>query len=920
MHDWKGYKPRVLMAATFAVAAATSAPASVLHVDDDAPAGGNGTSWATAYRFLADALADARAAGGSITEIRVAGGVYRPDQSEAEPAGTGDRDASFELVEAASLRGGFVGMAAGKGGDPDDRDTAVHETILSGDLAGDDGPGFLNNADNSRHVVTATGVDGTAVLDGCTIAAGNADGSGPQFLGGGMLNTTADPAVIDCTFLANAAGQGGGMYNGAGSSPTVTGCTFDGNRADVSGGGMHNASNAPLITGCTFDGNTADSVGGGGVYNIAASPELVDCILSGNDTSADGGGMHNAGAAPQLIDCTFSDNSALFAGGGMYSLNSGLAAPALDGCVFAGNTSFDEGGGLYSVNSGSAPVMIECTFDGNVAVDHGGAIRQTGPAPFAARLCEFTANFAGDSGGAVSMTGSGPDSVLAQCTFTGNTAHENGGAVVTATGEATLADCSFDGNTAELDGGAVWLSGGATILDGCTLTDNAADRSGGGIRTTGGSSTVAGCELAGNFADSTGGGMHNSDGSTVAVSGCTFTGNTTGAFSGGGAMYNVGCAPVITACTFDGNTSNFAGAIYNINGGNPVVSDCLIEANTAFIGGGVFIWNSTPQFTSCVFAANTAIFSLTARGGAVNVLDADPAFSACTFDGNTARIDGGAVFLDGGNATLTDCRFTGNQAPTGGAMAIESGAPLVANCVFAGNVATGADDNPEDEIDCSTVAVGGGLRVGPAFPTIAQCTFYGNAALCAEGNGGGAAMLIGTVTNSILFNNSDAGGTDESAQLFVTGPVSVNYTCIQGLTGALGGVGNIGADPLLTDPLLGLAAGSPCIDAGDNTTVPAGVTGDIAGNPRFHDDPGTIDTGNPDGVNPIVDMGAWEFQGDSALSGDVNGDGEVGVLDLLILLGAWGPCPDPPDPCPADVDGDGNVGVTDLLAVLAAWG
>ncbi|MEE9296590.1 MAG: hypothetical protein V3W34_16725 [Phycisphaerae bacterium] len=49
---------------------------------------------------------------------------------------------------------------------------------------------------------------------------------------------------------------------------------------------------------------------------------------------------------------------------------------------------------------------------------------------------------------------------------------------------------------------------------------------------------------------------------------------------------------------------------------------------------------------------------------------------------------------------------------------------------------------------------------------------------------------------------------------------------------------------------------------------------------------------------------------------DMDGDGSVGVADLLLLLGSWGPCKG----CPADLDGDGNVGVSDLLALLAAWG
>jgi trimeric autotransporter adhesin len=53
--------------------------------------------------------------------------------------------------------------------------------------------------------------------------------------------------------------------------------------------------------------------------------------------------------------------------------------------------------------------------------------------------------------------------------------------------------------------------------------------------------------------------------------------------------------------------------------------------------------------------------------------------------------------------------------------------------------------------------------------------------------------------------------------------------------------------------------------------------------------------------------------------GDLNGDGSVGVADLLILLAAWGPCDDPEN-CPADLDGDGAVGVADLLILLSNWG
>ncbi len=48
---------------------------------------------------------------------------------------------------------------------------------------------------------------------------------------------------------------------------------------------------------------------------------------------------------------------------------------------------------------------------------------------------------------------------------------------------------------------------------------------------------------------------------------------------------------------------------------------------------------------------------------------------------------------------------------------------------------------------------------------------------------------------------------------------------------------------------------------------------------------------------------------------DLDGDG-VDHTDLQAMLDAWGTDPGGPP----DFDGDGNVGVTDLLALLANWG
>ncbi len=52
---------------------------------------------------------------------------------------------------------------------------------------------------------------------------------------------------------------------------------------------------------------------------------------------------------------------------------------------------------------------------------------------------------------------------------------------------------------------------------------------------------------------------------------------------------------------------------------------------------------------------------------------------------------------------------------------------------------------------------------------------------------------------------------------------------------------------------------------------------------------------------------------------DLDGSGDVGVKDLLFLLGAWGPCP-PKGDCSADFDNSNDVGVKDLLILLGNWG
>ena len=126
--------------------------------------------------------------------------------------------------------------------------------------------------------------------------------------------------------------------------------------------------------------------------------------------------------------------------------------------------------------------------------------------------------------------------------------------------------------------------------------------------------------------------------------------------------------------------------------------------------------------------------------------------------------------------------------------------------------------------------------------------------------------------------------------------------------------------PLFVDPDNGdfrLQAGSPCIDAGHNWDIAGIADTDLDGNPRFAADKIDFDPGC--GIPVVVDMGAYEYQGDPfpVKLGDIDGDGIVGIVDFLALLGAWGPCVE--ECCLADLDIDGVVGIADFLMLLANW-
>jgi hypothetical protein len=142
---------------------------------------------------------------------------------------------------------------------------------------------------------------------------------------------------------------------------------------------------------------------------------------------------------------------------------------------------------------------------------------------------------------------------------------------------------------------------------------------------------------------------------------------------------------------------------------------------------------------------------------------------------------------------------------------------------------------------------------------------------------------------------------------------------------------SIDEDPLFEDPGAGdyrLQDGSPSIASGSVDFVPCNLhlPEHIGCETQDCDSAGVNDDKHPidlDGHLRIVsncskvDQGA--YQSIPACPWDVNGDGAVDVLDLLILLDCWGPVGGPE--CePPDFNSDGAIDVLDLLEMLDNWG
>ncbi len=621
---------------------------AVWYVDSSAPAGGSGANWSEPFRYLQDALATVAVG----DEIRVGHGTYEPDQADNGGPTPGDRTASFELRAGVALFGGFAGYGAA---DPNARDLEVYETILSGDLVGDDGVNFANTGDNSFHVLVGRDTDASAVLDGLTICGGTgSDAADPNYpnTGGGLLLVDASPTLLACTFRSNAAVSAGGGLFISGGSPTLITCNFAGNRANTGGAIECRNGAAPSLDNCQFSGNMAFD-GGAVRCTDFGSPIFDRCKFNENAANGNGGAVFvRNGSTAALSWCTFRGNSAN-TGGGIASRN---ASPWVLGCEFSDNTAVRSGGGVLSAQHSNA-TLTNCVFLGNHAATGGGMFNSDDSSPGLTN-CTFEQNIAAVEGGGLGATGTNAY-WLSGCTFTANVANWGGG-MSSRGGAPTLTACTFADNSATYGGGYYSAAGAVPFIDGGALTGNSA-YDGGGIFLEGGANPTL-----------------------VTV---TFQDNA--ATHAGGAFFSTGtCSPVILTCEFRDNSAAVqGGALCCLAGSSPTLVGTRLVDNLSYAAGGAIHLDAdaNADLVNTVLIANTA----GTVGGGVN-LAGTSRFSAtnCLFNGNVAGSDDGGGALRGellGLAFLYDCTITANRALLAGGVSTNGGDVRLFNSILWGN-------------------------------------------------------------------------------------------------------------------------------------------------------------------------------------------------------------------------------------------
>jgi hypothetical protein len=318
----------LFIALVASLSAVADASAAVRYVRAGLTTGlNNGTSWENAHQG-AGGLAAALAASVAGDQIWVAAGTYKPTTGTS-------RTVSLSLKTGVEIYGGFNGTEAKLG----QRNPTANVATVTGDLLGNDS-GTANLNDNSFHVFIGTGATATAILDGFTIRAGNANGSSTVNYdkGGGLLIlNSGNPTIRNCNFIANRCTFGGGAAYIFTAGATFTNCRFENNVGGSYGGAFDMNNVVASFDRCVFIGNTALRAGACESYG-GSQTRYTNCVFRNNSATGTGGGgalWIGVSSSVTVRNSTFVANSATSLAGCIINTS---GASTVANCVLWGNT------------------------------------------------------------------------------------------------------------------------------------------------------------------------------------------------------------------------------------------------------------------------------------------------------------------------------------------------------------------------------------------------------------------------------------------------------------------------------------------------------------------------------------------------------------------------------------------------------